>query len=72
MNRTALAATAQAVLIADLEIRFTQMLEANNWIEPHEMVPYWNDLSVSDLQLAAMYFMAKAHHKAALIESGLI
>lgn len=63
MNHSMPTATAQVVAIADLEKRFNEMLVANNWIDPHEMNPYWDSLSVADLQLAAMYFTAKADMK---------
>jgi hypothetical protein len=64
MNHSMLAATAPVVGIADLETRFAVMLQGYGWLNADEMEPFWNELSVADLELAAMYFMAKANQKA--------
>lgn len=65
MNRTALAATALVVRIADLENKWLQMMRNNDWSEPENMIPAWDEMTADELQLMSMYFMAKANQKRA-------
>lgn len=58
-------AVGQTAAIADLENAYVQAMKRNGWMNPDEMVEFWEEMSAADLILLAMYFAAKSRQKLA-------